>query len=392
MSHTLIKSKLLRWALERSRISHETVAKRVNVQPEKIELWESGKDVPTFRQAQNLAKTLHVPLGYLFLSTPPEEKLPLPDLRTIRNVEFQSPTTEFLDTLNDILRKRDWYREYLQEADAKPLSFIGRFSIHNKAEQVAEDISYTLGIDESLRQKVSSWEEFLRSSIDAAQTEGILVLRSGIVGNNTRRKLSVEEFRGFAICDEIAPVIFLNSQDVKVAQIFTFAHELAHLWIGESGISNIDFGQPSIEQNRKVEFFCNRIAAELLVPKKQFLKDWRNTIPIEENVYKLVRQYRVSSIVVLRRAFDLRKITRDEYEVFTKKIMESAKRASARIKKRKKAGGDFFATLFARNSSQLVSALVAGVLEGKVLYRDGSRLLGVKVKTLLGIADEMGIR
>jgi len=388
MINAFINPKLLHWAIERSGVSPESLTKRMNIKPEKMALWKQGDDKPTFPQAQKLARVLHIPFGYLFLSLPPTEKLLLPDLRTLKDDIFKSPTPDFLDLLNDVLSKLDWYREYLQEQNCIPLKFVGRFSAASNAEEVAKDIVSVLGLDRSLREKVRTWEEFLRTMISIAQEKGILVMRSGIVGNDTHRQLDVNEFRGFAISDEMAPLIFINGSDAKAAQIFTLAHELAHIWIGASGISNLDISQPSTRQTRKVELFCNQVAAEMLVPKNSFLKAWRNEISIDDNLHNLARYYRVSSLVVLRRAVDLGRIDKEQYYDLYHDELERFK-GYRRVGG--KTGGDFYASLFLRNSGALTSALVSSVREGKILYREASRMLGVKVKTLQEISTRLGM-
>jgi Zn-dependent peptidase ImmA (M78 family)/DNA-binding XRE family transcriptional regulator len=390
MTAAIITPKLIQWARERSRFSPQVVAQRANIKPEQLSLWENGEAWPTFRQARNLARALHVPFGYLFLSSPPEEKPALPDLREIRDIEYQSFSADFLDLLNDVLRKHQWYREYLIEEGVKPLGFCGRFSIKDNVEVVAKDIGQALGIDEGLRQEAVNWEDFLRKCIQRIEAEGILVLRSGVVGNNPSRKLLVEEFRGFAVSDDLAPLIFLNRRDAKAAQIFTLAHELAHLWVGESGISNPELGEPSLAPKNRVECFCNHVAAELLVPQAQFLKDWQVGTSVTGNLYQLVRYYRVSSLVILRRAYDLEKITRDEYDNYYQQ--EIKKHRTREERQEGEGGGDFYATLLSRNSKQLTNAIIAATFEGRLLYRDAARLLSVKVKTIEGIARNLETR
>jgi len=293
-----------------------------------------------------------------------------------------------LDLLNDVLRKFDWYSDFLREENAEPLDFIGRFTLKSKIEEVAEDICNTLAIDESFRLKAKSWEDFLRRFIDSAQERRILVLRSGIVGGNTHRKLSVAEFRGFTISDKFAPIIYINGSDAKAAQIFTLAHELAHLWLGESGISNLDISQPSINQKREIELFCNRVAAELLVPEKSFLNSWADRISLEDNLNKLTREYRVSSLVILRRALDLKKIKPDKYNDCYREVLEKLNKKRSDEEGR----GDFYATFLTRNSRILTTSLLSRVFEGKAMYREASQLLGVRTMTLRSIAARFGIR
>jgi len=386
MTDALITPNVLSWARNRSFLSQDVLAQKAQVRSDALALWERGETRPSFRQAQKLAKTLRIPFGYLFVSEPPQETVPLPDLRTVGDVESCPLSINFVDLIYDVLRKHQWYIENLYEEEATQLDFVGSFNISNNPEIVAENIGYIIGINDTLRREAINWEDFLRKFIKRSEEIGILVLRSGIVGNNSRRRLSVEEFRGFAISDSVAPLIFLNGRDAKAAQIFTLAHELVHIWIGESGISNPDLGALTLNRGIAIETFCNRVAAELLTPRLNFLEDWNNNISIEDNLFSLVRYYRVSSIVILRRAYELDQITDVEfYEQYQREV----ERQRLHRRNQEEGGGDFYRTLKARNSNRLTGAIVAAAYEGRLLYRDAARLLGVKVKTLEGIANSM---
>jgi len=389
MTEAFIQPDLLRWAIERSRLPVEKVAKTAHVKPEQIKSWQSGDNYPTFNQAQKLAHALRIPFGYLFLSAIPNETPSIPDLRTIRDATPQEFSPNFIDLLNDVLRKQEWYREYRQQEGCETLSFIGRFGVNDDPNKVAEDISQTLDINEKLRSDSVNWSEFLRKLIQRAESNCIMVLCNGVVGNDNTRKLSVEEFRGFAISDEFAPLVFINAGDYKVAQIFTLAHELAHLWIGESGVSNFEL--KTAPPNINVEIFCNRVAAQLLVPEELFLLEWRNEYSIERNLETLVGRFRVSSIVILRRALDLGRITKDAFfSYYDSEIKNQFKRKEEQAEK--SSGGNFHATLFVRNGKLLTTTVASLAYEGKLLYREAANLLGVKVKSLDKIAEKLGIR
>jgi hypothetical protein len=125
-----------------------------------------------------------------------------------------------------------------RRGEAEPLGFVGSFETGADPVALAADMRRQLGIGEDFSRVSKSWSDHVARLSRAADAAGILVFRSGIVGGNTRRPLSVDEFRGFALCDELAPVVFVNAADYKAAQSFTLAHGLAHLWIGKSGVSN----------------------------------------------------------------------------------------------------------------------------------------------------------
>ena len=384
MAEALVTPQVIEWARQRYHLAIDTVAEKLKIKPDKLEAWEKGDERPTFRQAQRLAQKLRIPFGYLFLSAPPEEKLPLPDLRIVAGTQPHPSSPDFSDLLNDVLRKQQWYREYQESEGAQPVPFIGSFTLSSSPEIIAVDIRDTLGINDKMRQESENWELFLRDFIQRAESAGVLVLRSGIVGNNTYRKLSVEEFRGFAISDNLAPVIFINGQDAKAAQIFTLVHELAHLWIGESGISNPDYRKRSSQQQHIIDRFCDQVAAETLLPKQDFLSHWQDNKTLKDNLQALSVQYRVSEFVVLRRAYENEKLTADDYYVQYKELLASHKRV-----KGGKGGGNFYLNLLARNSNTLTITLLVAAAEGRVSLMDTARLLNVKVKTLPAIQNEL---
>ncbi len=195
-----ITPEVARWARERVGLPVETIAVRLNVKPEKVSAWEEGDELPTFRQAQTLARTLSIPFGYLFLSEPPELTTSLPDLRTVGGRETKDVSPEFLDLLYEVIIKQQWYRDYLVDESRKPCPFVGRFNVNEHSiEEVSKDIRQALSINDSLREESASWSDFLRKLILNAESLGVLVLRSGVVRGNNKRTLSVDEFRGFVL-------------------------------------------------------------------------------------------------------------------------------------------------------------------------------------------------
>ena len=244
----LVTPKIITWARERAELDVEETAKKLGVAATRLTAWENGHSHPSLKQAENLANKLNIPFGYLYLTDPPIEELPLADFRTVSGAPRRKPSPAFLDVLNDALRKQEWYHDYLAVQEYDPIEFVGKFSPDSDTDEIAEDIRATLGVNDELRDRVSGWEQFLTELVRAAESKGILVLRSGVVGSNTHRSLSVSEFRGFTLSDSLAPLIFLNAKDAKTAQIFTLVHEMAHLWTGQTGVSNSDYWTRSSAQ------------------------------------------------------------------------------------------------------------------------------------------------
>ena len=365
----------------------DQLARALRVSPEQIDSWERGGTRPPFGKAQLLANRLRIPFGYLFLSDIPAETTPLPDLRTLDGAAVPKPSPDFLDLLNEVIVKQQWYREYLEQTERPAPEFVGHFSTQDDVGLVAADMRMTLSVNEQLRRASANWSDFLRRLVHNCEAAGILVMRSGIVAGNTRRKLSVDEFRGFAMSDEVAPLVFINARDSKAAQIFTLAHEVAHIWIGRSGISNPDPASVNSHDTNRIEQFCNSVAAELLVPAESFLNTWRDLSANPERPQKLAARYRVSTMVVLRRALELNQITPAE---FIRSVQAERKRQRDRdAQHQDESGGNFYTTLPARNSPRFTDAVLGALKNERVAHLEAAKLLGIRVATLSKLMAEL---
>ena len=366
MTRVDVNPKLLHWACDRSGRSWEYLYRRFP----KLEQWETGESKPTFKQLEDFAQATYTPIGYFFLSEPPAEKLPISDLRTLENKRIEHPSPDLLHTLYICQRRQAWYRDYAQSVGQDKLGYIGSLTSDFPPEQAAEQIRQSLDFDLKARQDCRSWSEALRYFIAQAENLGILVMISGVVGNNNNRPLDPEEFRGFALSDDLAPLVFINGKDTKAAQIFTLGHEIAHLWIGESTLS--DAGPASWPSDR-IENWCNVVAAEFLVPMQELQEAIsENESLADEKVDELAQKFKVSTLVVLRRLFDLGYITREEFQEAYPGELSRLKRLS------KSGGGNYYLTQEVRASRRFVRALVTSTLEGGTMYRDAFKLLGIK--------------
>jgi len=371
---------LISWALKRSTLSRKAVAERIEVEESDLAAWEhSGGPHPPFVKAEALAKVLHVPFGFFYLPTPPTSDLPLPDFRGFDR--SYKPSADLLELLNDILIKQDWFREHEKESGTRALKFVGGFTIRNSVEEVAVSIRQHLGINPTLREAASNWSDYLSTLSKRAEAAGVLVMRSGVVGNSSHRQLETRELLGFAIADPIAPVVFVNSADYKTSQVFTLAHELAHIWVGQSAIANPSELDDDGHRNR-TETFCNKVAAEVLVPTVEFDSAWRETKgPAEMRVQRMARRFWVSTYVTLRRAHELGKVNEEQYNAIRRHEAEHRKREAG-------GGGDYYRNVLVRMSPRLADTVLTQVNRGKLELRDAAQLLCMKVPTLVRFAEK----
>jgi len=383
----MIQQDLLLWAVERASATIDVLSKKLQVKEDKIIKWLEGEDKPTFKQAQKLAKTLQIPFGYLFLSEIPKEELPLPDFRTIKDEPTYHMSPIFKELLYDLDRKQRWFKDYVIENGGEPLPFVGKFSLDSHKEAIVADIRRELDWNSGFQS--STKENYISSISKSAEKIGIVIMRSSYLGASTQKSLKVDEFRGLAISDEYAPLIFVNTADAKSAQIFTLAHELAHLWIGESAISDL---QMFVNFNNQIEKFCNEIAAELLVPQKDFTILWNHNDTIEDNTKRVSDRYLVSPIMVAKKAYDLKFISYIEYSNFYTKQMALWKAIKEKRKKEKTASGDYYRTTPVRLGRLFSESVVHSTLEGKLLYRDATKLLNMtEMSTFKNYAKEIGV-
>ena len=366
MSRVPVKPSLLRWARIRARLDVDDLLKKFP----KLEEWELGEKRPTLKQLESFAKATRVPVGYLFLHEPPVEETPIPDFRTVGNRRVDDPSPDLLDATYLCQHRQDWYRSYVLSEGECPRSFVGSVNTGDSVEKTAAAMRETLGFDSGSVEACRGRADALRMFVGLAEAAGVLVMTSGIVGGNTHRRLDPKEFRGFSLSDALAPLVFVNGQDGKAAQMFTLAHELAHIWLGQSAISNAG---PELEPSRDVEAWCNRVAAEFLVPADEL----RGALPAgdvlnHESRRAVARRFKVSTLVVLRRLFDAGFISRKDFgracreEVARRPVGDSGKD-----------GGDFYGTQPVRVSRRFARALVVSTLEGRTLYRDAFNLLGI---------------
>jgi len=361
-----INKSVLEWALERS--GRASYIKEKNP---KISEWLTGESMPTLKQLESLAKKTYTPLGYFFLSKPPEEELPAPYFRTL-NHEPERHSPELIDTIQTMKRRQAWISEYLGKQGLSRLPFVRSEDYTKDPLFVARQIKNTLGLKDDWAATQQNWTKALSKLVERIEKIGIIVVINGIVGNNTRRKLDPTEFRGFVLVDDFAPLIFINGADGKAAQMFTLAHELAHIWFGANAIFDLRYLQPAEDE---IEQACNRVAAEFLVPGNELHRIWPYASKEPEPFQAIARQFKVSELVAARRALDLGFISKNSFYDFYHEYLKKERSTP------KQERGNFYSNQNYRIGRYFTETVIRAVKEDKLLYSEAYQLTGLYGKT-----------
>lgn len=379
MTRVAVEGTMLRWARERAGRTRESLMPKFA----RVADWETGEVQPTLKQLEAFANAVHVPIGYLFLTEPPEEPVPIPDFRTVADQPLRGASPDLLDTVYLCQQRQEWYRDDSRQAGAAALPFVGSLALGADVVRSAASIRAALGLDLEAQRRLSTWTDALRAFIEKADALGVLVMVSGVVGSNNRRPLDPGEFRGFALADPVAPLVFINGADTKAAQMFTLAHELAHLWLGETALSDACAAEAPTQA---VERWCNRVAAEMLVPLSLFSAEHDPETDLRGELDRLSRRFKVSTLVVLRRMHDAGRLTGDAYWRAYSAEVERLQALSGG------SGGNFYLTLGARVSKRFARAVVSSTLEGRSTFTEAFRLLGFKkMSTFNELSTSLGV-
>ncbi len=355
------------WAIEESQKDFGEIQNRFK----KIEAWISGENNPTFRQLENLANFLGVPLGYMFLKKPPITNLIASEFRTIGN-KIPEISKDLHDTLYIMARKKNWLSEHRRAKGWEKL-LHGDFS--NLSKDNVHLAKRNIDLDEfwykELRDKDFAFK-YLRQKLE---DKGIIVMQSGVVGSDNRRRLSVKEFRGFLLYDDIAPLIFINSGDSKAGKIFTLVHEYIHFLLQED---DIFIGEDSDETN------INKITAEFLMPTPHILEQWDNGKPELEQIEKLSKLFHVSKLALAIKLRGLGKVPQHVVSVVKQQTEKALKDRGMG-----ESGGDYYRTNKSRLGDSFLGAVIQGAESGDISYTYAFDLLGGSAKLYDYFKEEM---
>jgi Zn-dependent peptidase ImmA (M78 family)/transcriptional regulator with XRE-family HTH domain len=384
-----ITPNVLKWARESARMSEEIAAAKVSVPLEKLKEWEIGTSQPTIKQAQNLAKAYKRPFALFFLPEIPRDFQPLQDFRKSGS---KSLTTSSVFIIREIQQKQAWISDVYSENNEEKLSFVGRFTINDNPQKAAQDILSTLKVNPAFYKSENPIKEW----IDAAEKNGIFISRTSFI--HSRLKLDSEELQGFAIADNHAPFVFVNSDDWSAPQLFTLVHELAHIWIAETGISNeVD---PEIKNKDKfnpIELFCNEVAANALMPNEIVFNFGSTSFQSSKDVFKAAKLLGVSSFALLVRALNLEIISPTIYQKLKRQadvdFADYLKReAEKKVKQKEKenpGGPNYFLLQLNRNSRLFTQTVLDAFRGGYIEPTLASSLLNVQVNKFQKLESQL---
>jgi Zn-dependent peptidase ImmA (M78 family)/DNA-binding XRE family transcriptional regulator len=382
-----ITAKVFKWARQSAKMTEEIAASKVAVSVDRFKEWENGEAYPTIKQAQKLAKAYRRPFALFFLPDVPNDFQPLQDFRKAGSKEL---STSSIFIIREIQQKQAWISEVNEENNENKVPFIGRFSIKDNPKIVAQDILNELNINPlnyKSNNPILEW-------IDKAESHGVFISRTSFI--HSRLKLDSNEIQGFAIADEYAPFVFINSDDWNAPQLFTLVHELAHLWIAETGISN-DI-EPTIKNQKNknpIELFCNEVAANALMPSEFIENLDKSAFDNAKEVFKNAKAIGVSSFALLVRALNLNIISLRTYKNLKHfadiDFHEFLRREEAKkIKQKQNPGGpDYFLLQLNRNSRLFTQTVLDAFRGGAIEPSLASNLLNVQVNRFPKLEAQM---
>ncbi len=382
MTGISVSAPVLTWAQRRSGRTEAELRRKFS----QWDRWIEAEKLPSFAQMEKIADYTRVPIGYFFLPAPPVEELPIPDFRVGRGKSVET-SPELLETIYLNQRRQAWYEDYLADfGEPEPLGFVGSASAMTIAE-AAQAITDALDYSLAARAKLHGVDEARAYLISAFEELGGLAVLNSMVGNNTHRMLDLEEFRGFTLHSQTAPLVFVNSNDTKNGQIFSLLHEFAHVWRGESGVSQ--GGDPLQDRNTDHERWCDAVAAEIAVPTKDLKRSFDAGENLTVELDRLASRYRCSTLVILLKLKETKLVANEGFAVLYEKELERLQEIVANLPRG--GGGDFYNNQPYRISRRLSHAIIRDTRVGRTPMTEALRLFAFKrIDTFDKYANHLG--
>ena len=389
-----VNPNIIRWARETAGLTLEEASKKLGINQargvsavDRLAALESGNDDPTRPLLTKMAKQYRRPLLTFYMSAPPRKGDRGQDFRTLPE-DYSDTDEALLDALiRNVKARQGMVRALLEdEEDTKPLPFVGSMRMRQGASVVLSSIREIIQIDiAEFRAEASASDAFtlLRNRVEAA---GIFVLLIGNLGSY-HTAIDLEVFRGFALADDIAPFVIINDQDAHSAWSFTLLHELAHIWLGQTGVSGL-------RAEISVEKFCNDIASEFLLPNSELEQLDVDNATDSESVQRQVSEFatnrNLSASMVTYKLYRMGTIDFESWKLLSESFrrMWIAQRNERRIKAREQESRvPYYPVRRHRIGKALLEVVSAMMRAGAITTSKAGKVLGVKAQNVQTLID-----
>jgi len=382
-----VNPRLLKWARESINMDVEEASRKIQVRSERLRAWEDGERRPTVRQAREMARVYRRPLAAFYLPEQPAN-LGFSVPHDFRRLPHDQPR-ELSPELIAELRRTEYLRataiELAEELSDVPTSFVGQAHLGESIIEVANRAASLLALPVSARQGWRTDYDALNAWKEAIESQGVLIMHL--------EHVETEEVRGIAIAERVFPLIAVNGKDSPYGRVFTLIHEFVHLMIGATGMSNLRISRRPRDQEQKIERFCNYVAGEVLVPRRELLehRDVRNSRERmdwpDEIIARLGREFGTSREVVVRRLLILGKTS----EAFYKAMRQQYARERA-ARKGAKGGPIPMPHRVVRAIGEPFARLALSAYHREAISASQlSELLGARLKHLAAVEHLLGI-
>lgn len=345
--------------------------------------WQKGEKIPTYNKVLEISRATGIPLGYFFLKKPPKEDISLVNYRTIKSIELKQPSRALQTTILDMELIQDWLNKQLIKDGYDKNDYVKSLNVDTDIITLSQIVRKKLSIKMDWFISCKTAEDSFKFLRKAISDSGIIVMTNGIVRNNTSKPLSIDEFRAFALIDDYAPLIFINTNDSINGRLFSLLHEYIHIGLGENSLYN---DRCSCQNEiSKTEQICNAVAAEILVPQEIFNNQWsllNIDEDIEKNINKLAHYFKCGIVVVARKALENHYISKEQYSLIANNAVQN-------FKKRKSKGGEFYRSLNSKIDTNFLNYLFRSVEKGNTLYTEAFRLTNTNSKTFNNLKTQI---
>ena len=345
--------------------------------------WQKGEKTPTYNKVLEISRATGIPLGYFFLNEPPQEDVSLVNYRTVKSIDLKQPSRALKTTILDMELVQDWLSNQLTKDCYDKNDYVKSLNKNTDIITLSQTVRKKLNIDIEWFKSSRNAEDSFKFLRQAISDSGVVVMANGIVRNNTSKNLSIDEFRAFALIDDYAPLIFINTNDSVNGKLFSLLHEYVHIGLGKNSLYNDRCSCHN--EISKTEQICNAVAAEILVPQEIFNNQWSllNTDgDIEKNINKIARYFKCGVVVVARKALENHYISKEQYSLIANNAVQN-------FKKRKTNGGNFYRSLNSKIDTNFLNYLVSSVEKGNTLYTEAFRLTNTNSKTFNNLKTQI---